>query len=156
MKRGIPRAFAAVLLVAGSLALADTANVNVNANIKGICKIDSIQSVDFGDLIQGANAVDRTAPGAVNYWCTKGVAYTVTLGTGQQPAGAIRQMQGQASTNSSEVLPYDLIMPTPPPTTGRGPQTPESLALQASVKASDYNLKSVGGFRDTVIVTVTP
>ena len=145
----------AILLLSGP-ALADTANVNVSANIKGICKIESIQSVDFGDLIQGANAADKTAPGTVNYWCTKGVAYTVTLGTGQNAAGAVRQMQGQASTNSTELLPYDLILPTPPPTTGRGPQTPEALALQGTVKATDYNTKSVGGFRDTVIVTVTP
>ena len=155
MKTAFPRAFIVVLLAAGPAA-ADTANVDVTANIRGVCRIDSIQSVDFGDLEQGTTAVDKTAPGAVNYWCTKGVAYTVTLSTGANAEGTTRRMKGQATTNASEYLPYELTMPTPPAVTGRGPATIENLALQGTVRGADYNVLSVGGFRDTVVVTVTP
>jgi spore coat protein U-like protein len=146
-----------VLATAAGAALADTANVDVTANIRGVCRIESIQSVDFGDLEQGTTAADKTAAGAVNYWCTKGVAYTVTLGPGANPAGAVRQMKGTATTNSAELLKYELISQSP--TTGligRGPQTPEALALQGTVRGADYNILSVGGFRDTVVITVTP
>jgi len=40
--------------------------------------------------------------------------------------------------------------------TGRGPQTPEALTLQGTVLGADYNILSVGGFKDTVVITVTP
>jgi spore coat protein U-like protein len=136
--------------------LADTANVDVSANIKGVCRIDSIQSVDFGDLEQGTTAPDKTAPGAVNYWCTKGVPYTIALGPGQNPAGAVRQMKGTAATNSAELLKYDLTAKSPVSGTGRGPQTPEALTLEGKVLGADYNVLSVGGFKDTVVITVTP
>ena len=148
---------ASLLLLTAGPAAADTANVDVTANIRGVCRIESIQSVDFGDLEQGTTAADKTAPGAVNYWCTKGVAYTITLGPGQNPAGAVRQMKGTATTNSAELLRYELVAQSP--TTGlvgRGPQTPEALALQGTVRGADYNILSVGGFRDTVVITVTP
>jgi spore coat protein U-like protein len=148
---------ASVLALVAGPALADTANVDVNANIKGVCRIESIQSVDFGDLEQATTAADKQAAGAVNYWCTKGVAYTITLGAGQNPAGAVRQMKGTATTNSAELLKYQLVAQSP--TTGlvgRGPQTPESLALQGTVLGADYNILSVGAFKDTVVITVTP
>ena len=148
---------ASMLALAAGAALADTANVDVTANIRGVCRIESIQSVDFGDLEQGTTAADKQASGAVNYWCTKGVAYTITLGTGLNPSGAVRQMKGTAATNSAELLKYELISTSP--TTGligRGPQTPEALALQGTVLGADYNILSVGGFKDTVVITVTP
>jgi spore coat protein U-like protein len=93
----------------------------------------------------------------VNYWCTKGVAYTITLGPGLNPAGTVRQMKGIATTNSAELLKYDLVAQSPiTGLIGRGPQTPEALALQGTVLGADYNVLSVGGFRDTVVITVTP
>jgi len=92
----------AILMMASGLALADTANVDVTANIKGVCRIESIQSVDFGDLEQGTTAADKTAPGAVNYWCTKGVAYTVTLGMGTNPTAATRNMFFFTNTATTE------------------------------------------------------
>src|SRR5436853_1045362 len=122
MSRRLPNVLAVLALVAGP-AWADTANVDVTANIKGVCRIDSIQSVDFGDLEQGTTAADKTAPGAVNYWCTKGVPYTITLGVGQNPAGAVRQMKGTATTNATELLKYSLVAQSPVSGTGRGPQT---------------------------------
>ena len=156
MTKGFPNVVAIVLLSAAGPAMSDTANVDVTANIKGVCRIESIQSVDFGDLEQGTTAADKNAPGAVNYWCTKGVAYTITLGPGQNPAGTIRQMKGMATTNSTELLKYELVAQSPVAGTGRGPQTPEALTLQGTVRGADYNILSVGGFRDTVVITVTP
>jgi spore coat protein U-like protein len=84
------------------------------------------------------------------------VPYTIALGPGQNPAGAVRQMKGTAATNSAELLKYDLTAKSPVSGTGRGPQTPEALTLEGKVLGADYNVLSVGGFKDTVVITVTP
>ena len=150
------RLAAASALLIATAAYADTANLNVNANILGTCVIQSVQSVSFGDLQQGTTAPDKTAPGAITYWCTKGASYTVNLGLGNNPSGTTRRMQGQATTNSAEFLPYDLVSDSPTSGTGKGPAAPETHNVTGTVRGADYNALSVGGFQDTVIVTITP
>ena len=137
-------------------AAADTANLNVSANILGTCVIQSIQSVNFGDLTQGTTAPDKTATGSVTYWCTKGASYTVNLGLGNNPQGTVRRMQGQATTNQAEFLPYNLVSNSPASGTGQGPAAPEAHNVSATVLGTDYNALSVGGFVDTVVITITP
>ena len=149
------RAFTILLLAAGPAA-ADTANVDVTANIKGVCRIESIQSIDFGDLEQGTTAADKTVPGTINYWCTKGVPYAVTLGPGANPAGAMRRMKGQGTANASEYLSYTLVLTSPEGGIGRGPQSPVALGLQGTVSGAEYNTLSVGALKDTVVVTISP
>jgi spore coat protein U-like protein len=149
----------AVLLaaLAATSAAADTANLNVTANIQGTCVIQSVQSVNFGDLQQGTTAPDKTVPGNITYWCTKGASYTVTLGMGNNPQGNIRRMKGQASTNQSEFLPYDLDYDGDDRGgVGKGPRSPERRNITGTVRGADYNALSVGGFQDTVVVTITP
>jgi len=136
-------------------ASADQSSMDVGAEIIGTCKIDQVTPIDFGDLEQGSTAPDRTAPGSVRYWCSKGLRYTVTMDNGVNYRSVGRQMKGQASTNSTEYLPYDL-RPRRESGTGLGPQTPEIFEMDAEVKGRDYNSLSVGGFLDTVIVTISP
>jgi spore coat protein U-like protein len=131
-------------------------SVDVRANIKGTCVIDSMTAIDFGDLEQGATAPDRTSPGSVRYWCSKGLVYSVTLGPGSNNSGTQRRMKGQATTNSAEFLGYDLTSDAPATATGVGPATLVTVALTATVKGTDYNVLSVGQFMDTVVVTIAP
>jgi spore coat protein U-like protein len=147
-------AFGVALLATG--AEADTANLNVTANILGTCVIQSVQSVNFGDLQQGTTAPDKTAPGSITYWCTRGASYTVTLGLGNNAQGTIRRMQGQATSNQSEFLAYDLASDSTASGVGKGPQAPETHNVTGTVRGADYNTLSVGGFQDTVVVTITP
>ena len=149
--------FAISLAVAVPLAAfaADT-SVDVRANIKGTCVIDTVTAIDFGDLEQGTTAADRTAPGSVRYWCTKGLVYNVTMSAGSNASGTVRRMKGQATTNSTEFLPYELTAGSPATGTGRGPTTPETFTINGSVRGADYNSLSVGGFMDTVVVTIAP
>jgi hypothetical protein len=65
-------------------------------------------------------------------------------------------MKGQAATNSTEYLAYDLTGATAATRTGVGPATPETLTLTASVRGADYNTLSVGALMDTVVVTIAP
>jgi spore coat protein U-like protein len=149
-------AFSLILIALALPAAADQANVDVRANIKGTCKIESIASIDFGDLEQGTTASDRTAPGTVRYWCSKGLTYNITVGDGNNSDGTTRRMKGQASTNASEFLPYQVVADSAITGTGRGPQTPENFQMTGTVRGPDYNVVSVGGFLDTIIVTVSP
>ena len=135
---------------------ADQANVEIRANILGTCKIESVQPIDFGDLEPSTSPADKTAPGTVRYWCTKGAPYTVTLGNGSNYLGSTRRMKGQASTNSTEFLAYEITADSALTGTGVGPNTPVDFAMTGKVKGPDYNAVSVGGFLDTVIVTILP
>jgi spore coat protein U-like protein len=149
------RAGTALVALAFS-ASADQARMDVNAELIGICKVDSMTPIDFGDLEQGSTAPDRVAPGSVRYWCSKGQRYTIKLDDGANPqAVGARRMKGQASTNSTEYLPYEL-RPRRESGTGLGPQAPEVFEMEAEVKGRDYNTLSVGGFLDTVVVTISP
>ena len=144
------------VLAISLLARAAESSVDVRANIKGTCVINSVTMVDFGDLSQGTTAPDRTAPGSVNYWCTKGLAYTVTMSNGNNAQGPNRRMKGVATTNSNEYLSYDLTSTSPSSNIGTGPATPQTYAMTAAVKGTDYNVLSVGQLKDTVVVTIAP
>ena len=137
-------------------ASADQANMDVGAELIGTCKIDQVTPIDFGDLEQGSTAPDRIMVGSVRYWCSKGQRYTMKTDGGANAEGVGKwRMKGQASTNATEYLPYDL-RPRRESGTGLGPQAPELFELEAEVKGRDYNALSVGGFLDTVTVTISP
>jgi len=137
-------------------AVAADSNVDVRANIKGTCVIEQVTAVEFGDLQQGTTAPDRTAPGSVRYWCTKGLVYTVAINNGANASGTVRRMKGIATTNSTEYLPYTLTSASPPSATGAGPGAPVTLTLTGTVLGTDYNVLSVGQLKDTVVVTIAP
>ena len=103
--------------------------MDVGAEIIGTCKIDLVTPIDFGDLEQGSTALDRIATGSVRYWCSKGLRYTVKLDNGANYRTVGRNMKGQASTNSTEYLPYDL-RPRRESGTGLGPH-PEVFEMEA-------------------------
>jgi spore coat protein U-like protein len=147
---------ATALLASAVPAIAAETSVDVRANIKGTCVIDQATVIDFGDLEQGTTAPDRTAPGSVRYWCSKGLVYTVTLGNGNNASGSQRRMKGLATTNSTEFLAYSLASDAPPTGTGAGPATLVTVALTATVRGADYNVLSVGQFMDTIVVTIAP
>jgi len=152
-----PAAGIAATVLAFSLpAVAADTNVDVRANIKGTCVIDQVTAVEFGDLQQGTTAPDRTAPGSVRYWCTKGLVYTVSISNGSNASGSIRRMKGIATTNSTEYLPYTLTTTAPASSTGVGPGALVTLTLNGTVKGTDYNVLSVGQLKDTVVVTIAP
>ena len=137
-------------------AVAADASVDVRANIKGTCVIDQVTPIDFGDLEQGTTAPDRTVPGTVRYWCSKGLVFTITTGNGNNASGTQRRMKGVATTNSTEFLAYTLSPDVPASGTGAGPATLMTLTLTGSVRGADYNALSVGQFLDTVVVTIAP
>jgi spore coat protein U-like protein len=89
----------------------------------------------------------------VRYWCSKGAPYTVTIGNGNNYSAG-RRMKGQSSTNSAEFLAYEVLADTALTGTGIGPNTPVDFRMTGKVKGPDYNSVSVGGFIDTLVVTI--
>ena len=92
----------------------------------------------------------------MRYWCTKGAPYTVTLGNGSNYLGSTRRMKGQSSTNLEEFLAYEITAGSALTGTGAGPTTPVDFTMTGTVRGPDYNTASVGGFLDTIIVTILP
>jgi len=130
--------------------------MEVRSNIVGRCTIDQALPIDFGDLQQGTTAPDRTTSGSVSYWCSKGLQYLITVNYGANNQFLSRRMKGQDATNSTEYLSYDLTPRLPQLGTGLGPAAPQRFEMQASIKGRDYNTLSVGGLRDTIVVTISP
>src|SRR6188768_4006522 len=114
----------AALFALALSASADQARLDVNAELIGICKIDSATPIDFGDLVQSANSPDRIAVGSVRFWCSKGLRYTITMDDGLHSSKGSRRMKGEAASNSDEYLSYDLRPRGREGDTGLGPQSP--------------------------------
>lgn len=166
-------AFAASLMGASSLALADTAtaNLTVSASVSKRCTI-STTALAFGayDPI-GANA---TAPlngsGAVSVACSKGsTGLTIGLGDGANASGTQRQLKAAGGT---DLLPYDLFQPgstTPgtacsfPASTAWNETSTLTLDEAPSKAARTYNVcgtipanqdVAAGSYADTVVATI--
>jgi spore coat protein U-like protein len=145
-----------VLFALAFSASADQARMDVNAELIGTCKIDSVTPIDFGDLEQSAASPDRIAVGSVRYWCSQGLRYTIRVDDGLNSSKGSRRMKGQASTNANEYLSYDLRPRGTEHDTGLGPQNPEIFEMEAEVKGVNYDPLSVGPLLDTVVVTISP
>ena len=137
-------------------ASADQANMDVGVELIGICKINQVVAVDFGDLVQSAASPDRTAIGSLHFWCSQGLRYNVKIDDGLHSTKGTRRMKGQAATNSLEYLSYDLRPRNTERGTGMGPLSPEVFEMEAEVKGVNYDPLSVGPLRDTVVVTISP
>jgi hypothetical protein len=146
----------AALLASALSASADQDSLDVNAELIGICKIDSATPIDFGDLDQSIASPNRTAVGSVRFWCSKGLRYKVAVDDGLNSSQGTRRMKGEAASNSSEFLSYDLRALGAGGDTGLGPQSPQVFEMEAEVRGENYDSLSVGPLRDTLVVTISP
>ncbi len=100
----------ALILVAASPAIAGTAtaNVGISANIANVCTITT-GAVAFGayDPIVTNASSPLNASGTVAITCTKGATTTVSLGLGNNAAGAVRKMKNAGT----DLLTYELYQP---------------------------------------------
>jgi spore coat protein U-like protein len=148
-------AWLAVALSLDSLPVSpETGSLDLNARIRGSCKIERIKPVDFGDIQQDGRT-SRTVSAAVTFWCSKGLAYRIDIGRGTSHSGTVRRMRGEAAENADELLPYELVAGSAISGNGRGPLAAEVLALEAVVRTSDYDRLGAGTLRDQVVVTIS-
>ena len=139
---GVPHATAQV---------GDTRQIQVTASVLGSCRFVSTLNLDFGSL-DPANAVDKKQSVNVTFKCTKGVAYTFTVGNGLHALSGTNRMK---SASVSDYVPY-VIDPKSLLGTGKGFGTSEAVTLTGTVKGTDYLDATVGAYSDTVILTIQP
>jgi spore coat protein U-like protein len=142
------------LIAAGAAYAADTSNMTVQAAVVGSCKFNSTPTLDFGNL-DPANATNGSGSSTISFWCTKGAAYTVAAGNGNNynVGAATRQMKGPGAT---DLMPYSLTLPAAATGTGAGKSTAITFAVTGGVLNADYINATVGSYTDTVQMSVNP
>ncbi len=135
----------------GGIAFGGTTTVNVSASITGTCQFSSTPTLGFGTLDQNLSS-DATAAGTLTFWCTKGVAYTLSdpvnpgVGDGTY-AGTI--------SNGADSIAYSIAY-TNATGSGAGKTSPINSTLSATILNGDYVNVSAGSYTGTVIFTITP
>jgi spore coat protein U-like protein len=148
---------AAVALVAAasSAAFADSATLNVTANITGACKMSLSGPMAFGTL-DPSNAVDVTTSATATYKCTKGQA------AGTFAVGAITDgTAGYSSTigNGTDTIAYAVNWTAPGAFTGAGfgaAAASQSVTLNGKILGTAYPNASAGNYTGNVAVSITP
>jgi spore coat protein U-like protein len=148
------------LLLAGSLAssvtlAADSLEVTVTANVVGACKFNT-GAIDFhvGDLDPAAGGlVETTLAGSPTFWCTKGVAFSLSDDKG----GSANRLFSDLvhATDPTETIAYELNY-VPSSLSAQGPSIPIDLVLTARIAEVAYLDSAVGAYSDTVTITITP
>ncbi len=141
-----------VSMVSGVVMAADTNTLTVSGNVVGTCKFSSAtSSLAFGALDPSSGAAVAGA-GSSTFWCTKGVAYTISDDGGLFNSGGPRMQHG---TDVTEFIPYGLTL-APLSGTGSGPATPVTLNITGNIAFADYSNALAGAYSDTVVITVNP
>jgi spore coat protein U-like protein len=139
-----------VLAVPSALA-AGTSPVNVSATVIGNCRFNTTSAtMNFGTL-DPANATNATATAALQFWCTKNAAYTMSDNGGANRTGAQRRMK-DAGTNYINYA----IAPYAASGTGTGRTTAITLNLNGTVNNADYVNAAAGAYADVVTFTINP
>lgn len=140
-----------VAAFAGAAVAADSATLNVNANVQGNCKITGTEPVNFGTL-DPANTDPVPGAGSVTFWCTKNTSYTLTFDNGANASGTQRRMKGPGA---ADFIPYTL---TPAATTGsgQGKSTPIKVDVSGNVAPSAFADAAEGAYADAVTINITP
>ena len=140
----------AAFVGASTAMAADTANLNVSAEVQSICSLDATDyNFAFGVLDPAAVApVSITQVAQV--MCTAGTAYTIT-----PPAGP-----GFNMTSGANTLPYTLTLDgANAPISATASGVADSYDLEATIQHTDFNFASglpVGVYTDVQILSVNP
>jgi spore coat protein U-like protein len=92
----------ALMGTSSGLAVAQTAELNVTAEIQASCVVNG-GSLDFG-IYSPTDSADTEGDGSFSYQCTNGTNITLKLDQGDQPQDGSRAM-----SNGSDTLSYDLF-----------------------------------------------
>src|SRR5262245_36618311 len=128
----------------------DTRNIQLTANVRGSCRFEAAPNINFGDL-DPATAADKDQTVDVSFKCTKGVAYTFTVGDGLNFSGTNRMK----SATGTDYISYE-ITPKTQPGTGKGFGVSDTIQIKGSVKGVNYQNVTAGSYADTVTLSIQP
>lgn len=152
---------AAVLSLTGAALAGGTHTVAVSANVIGTCVVNTANStLAFGGLDPGSGGTVNAVWSGGTFRCTNGSAYTITSDDGlweSAAGGASNRMKLSTATDCSvatNCVRYTLGKAANG--TGSGMTTNISFAVTGQTLIADYQNAAVGGYADTVTLTVAP
>ena len=160
MKRLTVITMVALLIVAMSgIALAGgTAQVNVSAQVVGTCKFSAASTnLPFGVLpfdINGNALGAGPITATIDFWCTKGAAYTITDDDGLWDTGVDANRMHSDTLAIAEYIDYTATY-APASGAGAGPGSPITLTVTGNVGAT-YGANSADTYSDTITLTIAP
>lgn len=151
--------FVALALVAAFSTLAsaaDTANLNVRADVAGTCKLTAVP--DMGFTLDPSVGTTVTSASAVQYKCTKGLAagaFTV----GGQADGSVGAGGTLTSGTSTDTIAYAITWTNPSAFTGSGfgaGSSANTVTLTGEIEGAAYQNVAAGTYNGTIAVTINP
>lgn len=138
---------AAVLVAPAASMAAGTHTLNVSATVNGTCSFDLPNSAMAFGAIDPSGTTPATATAAVDFHCSNGQAYTVTLsGTGSYTLSA-----------GANTLPYTASITGGASGTGTGMTgAAQTVTVGASIAVADYQNANTGAYTGTLTLNVAP
>ena len=154
MKRLILTAMAVItaVMVSGA-AMAATNTMTVSASVVGTCRFSAATSTLAFGALDPSSAADGGGSVNVNFWCTRGTAYSMTDDDGLNELAANANRMQHAVT-ATEYIPYSNSYVAAG--TGLGATSPIALTVTGAILNADYINALEGAYADTVVLTVTP
>ena len=142
----------AMVAMAGAAWAANSNTLTVSATVNGACKFSSLTSTLSFNPLDPSVGNNVTATTTTAFWCTKGVAETISADLGTHASGGTRQMLDSVS---GDLIPYTLSL-TPDGNTNQGPGSPRTLTIGGGIQGTDYISKTPGTYSDTVLLQINP
>lgn len=154
MKRLILTAMAVITAVmVSSAAMAATNTMTVSASVTGTCRFSAATSTLAFGALDPSSAANGAGAVNVNFWCTRGTAYSMTDDDGLYETG-VNANRMQHAVTPTEYIPYTISYAAAG--TGLGATSPIILAVTGAIANADYINALEGAYADTVVLTVTP
>ncbi|MEW6324138.1 MAG: spore coat protein U domain-containing protein [Nitrospirota bacterium] len=143
------------LAPAGAGLAADSATINVRAEVLGSCTIQSSPALmDWGALDPATYATTALA-GAVVFRCTSGVPYSIDFAGSVAPANG-SSIARTMSDGSGNNLPYTANTLSDPTGVGLGGATDISYDFNVNLLAADVQAAVAGVYTDSFTFDITP
>lgn len=146
-------AMLAVAAMAGTAMAAGSNTVGVSGTVLSTCAFSTGGTAAFGNLDPTTAANVNATMTQPTFWCTNGVAYTITDDIGLNeavPGTAPRRMKNGVAN----YIPYSFTYTATG--TGAGKSTAITMNIAASVAGTDYQNAPAGAYADTVTLTINP
>lgn len=146
---------AAAAFACGAFA-ADSQDINVNATVKGTCKLTTLNDLTFDDLDPSVGG-DSTKSTDIKYKCTKGTAPSgFTVGGAADGAVGFGGSLAGSGTAAGETIGYTIKWTNP---TGQGSgfgagSTETTVQLNGEILEADYLNKKAGPYTEVVTIEI--
>lgn len=152
MRKWIAMAAAVLMVAAAGTAMAATTDVQVTAQVAGTCVFSTPPSFNFG-LLDQASTSDAVLNGNLQFWCTNGVAYTLSdqANVGTADGAYSGNLSDGAGHDIGYNIGYDNYQGT-----GAGPSSPLVSSLTVTIPNGNYVGAVPGTYSETVTFTITP